>query len=448
MIKKHYYKLALAALLALPSVSAIAQDTDTASKFTWGGDVRFRMVSLNDIPLEAARNIRFKIEESNFTRFRTRLWGKYVFNNDYQFKIRAVNEFRNYDVNNLRHDVAGKIKSDNTWKALDEIVFDELYLDINNQFGGKLNFRIGRQALIYGTGKVLLEGNPLDGSRSVYNDAIKAVYKINDKNTLDFFYFNNPNEDSLAIHSSHRNLVEWDEEGAAIYGKSKSFDKVPFEYYYVYKDEKRHGADGDRVHLNTMGGRIMPKFTPTINANIEFASQWGSQGGTDIGGTLFDSQLNWNIMPDSSLKLTPSIGYYYLSGDDAGSSDNEAWHPVLSRWPQFSELYLYSFIDGAGGHNIGSWSNISMPWIGLSMVPMKDTNLSIRYYKMKANEIDRNSHPGLGDDRGDLITAKLKFKINKQWYGHLVAEFLDPGNYYQDGMDKAHFLRAEINYKF
>ncbi len=447
MIKKHYLKFAAASLLAAGNLSVQAQDDPVAEKFSWGGDFRFRVVSLNDIPLEAARNLGFKISESNFTRFRTRLWGKYDFNKDYQFKIRAVNEFRNYDTNELRID--GKtIKSDNSWEALDEIVFDELYLDIKNQFNGKVDFRIGRQALIYGTGKVILEGNPLDGSRTIYNNALKAVYKLNEKNTLDMFYFNNTRQDSLAIHSSDRNIIEWDEEGGAVYGKSKSFDSVPFEYYYIYKDEKRSGRDGDRVHLNTVGTRITPKLSDALDANFELAGQWGSQGGTDMGGTLFDSQINWHIMPDNALKLTPSIGYYYLSGDDAGSSKNEAWHPVLSRWPQFSELYLYSFIDGGGGHNIGSWSNISMPWIGVSMIPFKDAHLNIRYYNMKANETNNITHPGLGDKRGDLITAKLKFKINKQWYGHLVAEFMDPGNYYQDGMDSAHFLRAEINYKF
>ena len=447
MKKKYNLRFAIVSILALSGTSVYAQEDAAESKFTWGGDFRFRVVSLNDIPMEAARNVSFKIDESNFTRFRTRLWGKYVFNEDYQFKIRAVNEFRNYDTNELR--INGQtIKADKTWKALDEVVFDELYLDINNQFDGKLNFRVGRQALIYGTGKIILEGNPLDGSRTIYNNALKSVYQINDKNSLDFFYFNNAQKDDLAIHSSYRNIIEWDEEGAAVYGKSKSFEAVPFEYYYVYKDEKRSGRDGDRVHLNTIGTRIMPKFTPTLDANVEVASQWGSQGGTDMSGVLFDSQLNWKLMPDSPLKVTPSIGYYYLSGDDAGSSKNEAWHPVLSRWPQFSELYLYSFIDGGGGHNIGSWSNISMPWIGVSLTPFKNANLNVRYYNLSANEIDKSRHPGLGDDRGDLITAKLKFKINKQWYGHLVAEFMEAGDYYQDDMDTAHFLRAEINYKF
>ncbi len=448
MNKKQCFGSVIALMMTLSSANLIAGDNAAESNFTWGGDFRFRLVSLNDIPLEAARSKRFKIDESDFTRFRTRLWGQYVFNDDFKFKIRAVNEFRNYDVNNLRIDGVGKIRSDNSWKALDEIVFDELYFDINNQFDGKVDFRIGRQALIYGTGKVFLDGNPLDGSRTIYNDAIKVVYKMNETNSFDLFYFNNPQRDDLAIHSSYRDLIEWGEEGAAIYGKNKSFEAYPFEYYYVYKDENRRETDGRRVHLNTVGARLMPKFTATINANFEVASQWGTQGGVSKSGVLFDSQVNWNALPGNNLKLTPSIGYYYLSGDDASSSKNEAWHPVLSRWPQFSELYLYSFIDGSGGHNIGSWSNISMPWIGISMIPFKNTKLNFRYYNMKANEINKAANPGLGNKRGDLFTAKLNYKINKQWYGHLVAEFLDPGNYYGDDMDTAHFLRAEINYKF
>ncbi len=436
------YKLgALMASFMTISSSCVMANNAVDEPFSWGGDFRFRLVSLKDIPLEAGRSKGVKIEESLFTRFRTRLWGQYVFNQDYKVKVRAVNEFRNYD--------NGKTNHNNSWRAMDEFVFDELYLDANNQFDGLMDFRLGRQGLIYGTGKVFLEANPLDGSRTIYHNAAKAVVKFNPENSLDIFYFNNPKQDSIAIHSSDRDLIEWAEEGAAVYGKNKSFAAFPFEYYYVYKDEKRNIKDGNPVHLNTVGARIMPKFGPTLNANFELASQWGSQDGSSIGGTMFDSVLNWKFMPDSSLKPTLSAGYYYLSGNDAGSSKNEAWHPVLSRWPQFSELYLYSFIDGAGGHGIGSWTNVSMPWIGAGLDVFKGGHLDVRYFNMSANEIDKASYPGLGDKRGDLLTIKLKYKINKNWYGHLMAEFLDPGDYYADSVDNsAHFLRAEINYKF
>jgi len=441
MNRKYKIGAVMASLLTLSSTNVLAEEASPDSAFSWGGDFRFRVVSLKDIPIEAGRNAGNKIQESLFTRFRTRLWGQYVFNQDYKLKVRAVNEFRNYD--------DGKFNHTNTWKALDEIVFDELYLDINNQFDGKANFRLGRQGLIYGTGKVFLEASPLDGSRTIYHNAAKAVFKIDSNNTLDAFYFNNPKQDSLAIHSSDRNLIEWAEEGAAVYGKNKAIENVPFEYYYVYKDEKRDIKDGNPVYLNTIGARIMPEFTPQVNGNFELAGQWGSQNGNSKSGLMFDSVVNWKFMESNSLKPTLSAGYYYLSGNDASTSKDEAWHPVLSRWPQFSELYLYSFIDGAGGHGIGNWNNVSMPWIGIGLDVFKGGHLDIRYFNMSANETDNLTHPGLGDKRGDLVTAKLKYKINKQWYGHLVAEFFEPGDYYADSMnDTAHFLRAEINYKF
>jgi hypothetical protein len=440
MNKKYKLGAVMASLMTLSSANVLAENA-AKSAFSWGGDFRFRVVSLNEIPVEAGRNASNKITESLFTRFRTRLWGQYVFNKDYKVKVRAVNEFRNYD--------NGKVNHTNSWRALDEVVFDELYLDVNNKFNGKFNFRLGRQGLIYGTGKVLLEANPLDGSRTIYHNAAKVSYKMNATNTLDAFYFNNPQQDTMAIHSSDRNLNEWSEEGAAIYGKNKSSKSFPFEYYYVYKDEKRDAADGNPAHINTIGARIMPKFSSSLNGNFELASQWGSQAGMDKSGLMFDSVVNWKFMDTSSLKPTLSIGYYYLSGDDSSTTKNEGWNPVLSRWPQFSELYLYSFIDGRGGHGIGNWNNVSIPWIGLGLNLFKGTNLTVRYFNMSANEINTAANPGLGDKRGDLVTARLKYKINKSWYGHLVAEFLNPGDYYTSAMDNtAHFIRAEINYKF
>ncbi|WP_343033134.1 hypothetical protein [Caldichromatium japonicum] len=53
---------------------------------------------------------------------------------------------------------------------------------------------------------------------------------------------------------------------------------------------------------------------------------------------------------------------------------------------------------------------------------------------------------GNGDFRGHLFTAWLKAKFNPNLSGHLVAEYLIPGDYYavnrqNDGL----FVRAELN---
>ena len=47
---------------------------------------------------------------------------------------------------------------------------------------------------------------------------------------------------------------------------------------------------------------------------------------------------------------------------------------------------------------------------------------------------------------GHLITGWLKGKLARQISGHLVAEYLSPGDFYADyRQDDSHFIRAELN---
>jgi hypothetical protein len=55
--------------------------------------------------------------------------------------------------------------------------------------------------------------------------------------------------------------------------------------------------------------------------------------------------------------------------------------------------------------------------------------------------------PGGGDERGKLFTAWFKFKLSDAWSGHLLGEFVDPGDYYQVDTT-AHFVRLEFMVKF
>jgi hypothetical protein len=221
---------------------------------------------------------------------------------------------------------------------------------------------------------------------------------------------------------------------------------MPFEYYWIYKHEEKSRtsyngfADAD---FHTIGGRFMPKFGNGLSANVEVAMQRGEHGTENIEGAMFDGTLMYAPKIWGSTKPVFSAGYYYLSGDEAGAADNEGWHPVFSRWPQISELYVYSLVGTQ--YSVGGWSNLKAPSVGLDLAPFKDGKLSLRYHKLLA---DVNDGPGIGDDRGDLITATLKFKITEALSGHLRGEWLDPGDYYAAGTKDASFVRLNLEYKF
>ena len=172
----------------------------------------------------------------------------------------------------------------------------------------------------------------------MFTNALKAKWSFNDKHFVDFLYFDNPVKDGMALHSSDTALVEWDERGGGLYGIDKSNTSFPFEYYYVYKDEDREGVDGRPVHLNTFGTRLLPEIGKNIKGNIEVATQSGSQGDRSVGGTMVDAFFNWAFIPEHRHKPTFTAGYFYLTGDDPSTSDNEEWHPIMSRWTLYSDF--------------------------------------------------------------------------------------------------------------
>lgn len=429
------------------AVSAVsAEDIQKESPFKWGGDIRLREIYMDNIPLSVG--VQTRGGANHFQRYRTRIFGEYHPTENLFFRGRLVNEFRTY-----QSGTAGK-----SWGAFDETVIDNLFVDWKT---GNLSFRIGRQDLIYGTGKLILDGTPKDGSRTIYFNAAKASYTGIPKTTVDVLAMYMPAEDQWAIHSQDRDLVgkakkpyTGDESGGGVYVKNKSSESIPFEAYYLLKNQeeewKRPGGtpgsgiphDGNVRH--TIGTRLMPKFSDAFDANLELAYQTGD----DISAYMIDGVAKWHIQKEKKICL--AAGWYHLSGDDPNTTTDEGWNPLWARWPQYSELYVYAFdTDGAG-----RWSNVSMPHIDFSISPFKKYKADLLLGYMFAPEADA---AGGGHNRGLLFTWWNKYTIkegmfskNDKLSGHVLIELMQPGNYYTDAQqdDLAAFLRAELSYSF
>ncbi|MEG3639014.1 alginate export family protein [Magnetococcus sp. PR-3] len=434
-----------ASMLAFSMTTTALAEDKKGDPFTWGGDVRFRVVNMDEIPLSSQLGGTI-LAPWLYHRTRSRLWGRYQMTDNTAFKARVTNEFWDYfndkDSSGAQPGVSKRFIS--------EFVFDEFYLDFTKLLGGKLDLRIGRQALIYGTGKVILEGTPGDGSRTIYHNAVRASYKMPDY-SVDLFAMANNDEDDFALHSKERQLAGYDGRGGGIYIKNNKYS-VKQEYYYVFKHEDTHG-DGNDADLHTVGARFMPKFSDRLSANIELATQWGErQGGIDFSDAhLFDFTLKYKLPVAESMKPVADLSLYYLSGDDPNTTDEEGWHQVWGQWPQFSELYVYSVIgDGVTANNTsnnfpGNYSNIITPSVGVSAQLTDKLAGKLRGHMILA---DTDDGPGTGKNRGALLASKLTYKMDKSWSGHMVYEFLNPGDYYAADEDNAHFARFELNYRF
>ena len=451
---RHTYAALMVGLLAGGMAVMVASAAegegadDRGLGFTYGGDIRTRGVYFDNIPIKADPPGITRNGDNLFYRFRTRLWAEGTWQENTALRLRLANEFRGYD------------KPDNdSSDPLDEIVVDNLYLDLKNLLDDTLDLRVGRQDLIYGNGRLLLEGTPKDGSRTIYFDAVKLSYRGIPDTTVDLLGIYNQPENELVIDSRDRDLTGWDsayndltESGFVLYAKNRTREDLPGEAYYMYKRESdwedKAGESVPRNVINTLGFRLMPKFSDEVDGNLEAAYQFGETGDEDMRGYMVDALTNWRLPRGGDLKPTLGLGWYYLSGDDPDSAKDEGWNPLWARWPQYSELYIYAFdADGAG-----RWSNLNMPHVDFSFAPLgAKWQMKLMLANLWAPE---ENGPGGGDNRGFLASVRNDFVLKENFlgakdrlFGHVLFEALEPGDYYNVD-DTGYFARLELSYAF
>jgi len=140
-------------------------------------------------------------------------------------------------------------------------------------------------------------------------------------------------------------------------------------------------------------------------------------------------------------------GIWALSGDNPNTPNKiEGWDPLFSRWPKWSELYLYTLIPEKG---VGYWSNDHFTQLEGGFSPWKPVQIRATWYHHDA------FHPhsgtpvlfGNGTRRGDDIQLYGEFVINKHIKGHLLYDAFVPGDFYS-GTTAGYFLRGEMSYSF
>lgn len=435
---------ALAQAPAPAAAAAPAEVAKPAPTVTYGADLRLREEYYNNIHADKTGKL-FGYDENNYFRVRPRAWIKWDAAKPVSIYLRIANEFR-YALEPDDHETgvegtdAAIEKRNHAWKFADELVVDNLYIDLKNVCGGMFDARIGRQDLMYGTGKLVLEGTPNDGSRTIYSDAVKISFKGIPKNTIDFFgIYNRPTND-LVLGNEDRALIGTVEKGGGVYLMNKALEACPFETYYMFKNEDT----ATNRNVNAVGFRVMPKVGP-VKGNLEVAYQFGDFGDVDTSGAMVDALLSWELY-STGMKPTLDVGCYYLSGDDPTTADkDEGWNPLWARYPQNSELYVFAY----GGP--GRWSNLGMPFIGASMQVAKDVKLKVRVADLTAPQDDG---PGTGHRRGLLGQVITEFTVcnklfgkNDKVTGHVLADVLKEGDYYTT-RDTEIFARWQLMYAF
>ena len=456
--------------------TAVSSRADAPPTFRYGAEERVRIEYFDHIPSKVDVPAYARNGENDYFRFRTRLWSEVDLLPSVTARARMVNESRAW----LYPDVSQKPqRSTSEWP--DEWVFDNLYLEARDLFDQTTDLRVGRQELIYGNGRVMLDGTPGDGSRTLYHNAAKASIKSIPDSKLDLFGIYNPAEDQWAINGAQRDLSGFPkapegvtESGGGMYLTNATLKPLPFEAYLIYKKESAYNqsvkADAaghfapapfawqtvnpsamvlqnPDFDFDTAGFRLMPVFNETLTGNLEVAGQYGMHGDTDMHGYMVDASLSRNFATVPTLPVLKA-DLYLLSGDDPGTDTDEGWNPIWSRCPQSSDLYVFAYDNE---QSAARWSNLIDPNLSLSITPTKRTKTTATIHYLAAFEADGN---GGGRERGwmillreDVTLAENALRPKDKLISHFLLECLEPGNYYKND-DTAIFARCEISYQF
>ena len=88
--------LVLLAVVMMSSWMAWGEEAEKPA-FRWGADERIREEYFDSLPIKADPPGETRGGENNYFRFRTRVWGEYDPFENVTLKVRAVNEFREWD---------------------------------------------------------------------------------------------------------------------------------------------------------------------------------------------------------------------------------------------------------------------------------------------------------------------------------------------------------------
>ena len=473
----HLAALALAAtgLPALAQVSLAGStteptDTRTFEEFlndikkplpwlSWGADLRTRNEYLHRAITLTENNA---LHQQDVVRFRARLWTTIAPSTNLVFNARLAAEPRLWINDAFAGTYRGRTGME--WRYG---ILDLLNVKWSNVLDQPLTVSAGRQEILLGDYYdwwLVADGTPSDGSWTLSFDSARLTYELPEvKTKLDLIFIQQnarPDEflPTLQAHPDGYQLTEQNERGLVAYVSNKSIQNLQADGYFIYKHDEREFANGDNADIYTVGGKLTGTPIPNWSYSLEGAYQFGWKEDR-IGGVLANRDLDaygakakLAYSFDDALKNQISLGGELLSGDNPNTPEDEMFDLLWGRWPRWSELYIYSYVNETGGR-IAQMNNLLRFGPTWSMVPSKGMNVGMTYNALFAPQetptrtISNTLFSNDSHFRGHYLQVFVKHQFSKHLQAHLWWETVWEEDFYaqQNAMT---FLRGEIMLTF
>lgn len=344
---------------------------------------------------------------------------------------KATNEFRVY--------LAPKDRAFN-WH---ELFVDNLY--VKWTFPGRVPLAVtaGRQDMTFGEGFVIADGTPGDGSRSYYFNALRVDAGLAEGHRLTAFAHATQETDRYlpVVHPRPQALAEQPERALALY-YAGTLGKTRVEGYAVRKTTGATGAWPVPTRTETFGARAVTPLAKKLVLTAEGAYQGGSTG--DAGRSAYGAIAHFDRDLAGALGFLKSfaLGGILLSGDDPATARLEGWDPIFSRWPKWSESYIYAFTRES---RPSYWSNLASIYAQLDFDLGARSDGHLMVMPMGAPQAQPGVFPGgAGRRRGTLYRGRLNYRLSKFMSGRVVWEHVEPGSFYFDGASSYGWLQFEL----
>ncbi len=425
-------RLAYSLLLVFVVVWVAPVESAAATwEFSPTADVRIRQEVLDGVLYFAPDSQR------NWVRLRSRA-GFQLSGSDHQFVVRLANEHRHI------------LHPDDAEFSWDELVVDQAsWLWKPNDV---TRLTLGRQNVIWDKGFLMLEGHPLDGSRSIYQNALRVLHD-HSWGQSELILIHNPKYDPIVlIDDQHKALCDTDETAVAL-----RLDFGRQNISLIWKNE----IDPDGVLPDLQTATLATRWEGTVGQETKLMAEvalqyqdgatWQAYGDDAVKGTAgstdgfaFAAQASAARGIGGKIQAEAEL-FYYSGGNDNLLPFRAPW----GKWPKWSELYIYTLIGESepGRVHVAAWENIAAPRFTLRRPLWDGASVRSTFSYLLAPEPDWTA-------RGLLLATELKFKLPGQIKGHLLWEMLEPGDFhdgrygYRPMTETVHFLRWQLSYAF